>query len=144
VSTYLDASFVVSLYGPDSNRLRAVQDLQAAQRPLLITECCELEVANAFRLRVFRKDATLKDAAHSIRNLELDLNARVLERSSLPPKAFARAHQLSAAYAEQLGIRTADLLHVAAALELNAQAFFTFDLQQRKLASAVGFNLNPL
>jgi predicted nucleic acid-binding protein len=39
--------------------------------------------------------------------------------------------------------RTADLLHVAAALELGASDFFSFDRQQRKMAEAAGLKLNP-
>jgi predicted nucleic acid-binding protein len=144
LSIYLDASFVVSLYGPDSNFLKASNALQHATGVLFVSALCELESANAFRLRVFRKDATAAEAQRSIDYLDLDLGSRILERRLLPESSFVRAHRISSQHSAQLGTRGADLLHVAAALELGADQFFSFDLLQRKLASAVGLSLNPL
>jgi hypothetical protein len=40
------------------------------------------------------------------------------------------------------GTRTADLLHVAAALELGVDWLYSFDLQQRKLAQTLRLKLN--
>ena len=42
-----------------------------------------------------------------------------------------------------LGIRTLDSLHVACALELKAEKFWTFDERQARLAEAVGLDTNP-
>jgi len=42
-----------------------------------------------------------------------------------------------------LGVRTLDSLHVACALELKAERFWTFDERQARLAEAVGLNTNP-
>jgi predicted nucleic acid-binding protein len=42
----------------------------------------------------------------------------------------------------RLGTWTADLLHVAAALDLRADYLYTFDQQQRKLAQTVGMKVN--
>jgi predicted nucleic acid-binding protein len=55
---------------------------------------------------------------------------------------FERARQLSRQTTAKLGTRTADLLHVAAALELGADYFYSFDRQQRKLAQSVRLKLN--
>jgi hypothetical protein len=63
---------------------------------------------------------------------------------ALPEAAFERARKLSRQTTPQFGTRTADLLHVAAALEVGATGFFGFDLQQRKLAEAAGLKINPL
>jgi predicted nucleic acid-binding protein len=38
----------------------------------------------------------------------------------------------------QLGTRTLDLLHVASALKLQADSFYTFDRNQEKLARVEG------
>ncbi|MGD0732339.1 MAG: hypothetical protein ABR956_13845 [Terracidiphilus sp.] len=61
----------------------------------------------------------------------------------MPESAFGRAKELSRRLAPSLGIRTADLLHVCAALELGASSLFSFDLKQRKMAEAAGLKLNP-
>jgi predicted nucleic acid-binding protein len=38
----------------------------------------------------------------------------------------------------RLGVRSLDTLHVASALELRAEGFWTFDERQKRLARAVG------
>ncbi len=43
---------------------------------------------------------------------------------------------------QRIGTRTADLLHVAAALELGVDWLYSFDKQQRKLARAVRLKIN--
>jgi predicted nucleic acid-binding protein len=144
LSAYLDASFVVSLYGPDGNLQSAANAVNATASLLLVSELCEMEAANAFRLRVFRKEATPTEAQRSVESFDRDLIAGVMQRRALPRATFDRAHRLSIQQTAQLGIRGADLLHVAAALELGADAFFSFDIQQRKLATAVGLVLNPI
>jgi predicted nucleic acid-binding protein len=144
VSTYLDTSFLVSLYSPDSNYRKASNLFPTAKLPILVSALCELEAANSFRLCILRKDVTLEEARLSNHYLELDLKTRILERRPLPNLAFERSHQISSQHAVQLGTRTADLLHVAAALEFGADEFFSFDLQQRKLAAAAGLTLNPI
>ncbi len=144
MSTYLDSSFVVSLYGPDNNLVRAASTLRSATAPLLVSTLCEFEATNAFRLRVFRKDASAGEAQRSIKNLERDLATGVLERRQLPEETFTQAHRVSAQFTILPGIRGAGLLLVAAALELGPTDFFSFDQQQRKLANELGFNLNPI
>jgi predicted nucleic acid-binding protein len=65
-----------------------------------------------------------------------------LQLRALSDAIFERASQLSRQTTAKLGTRTADLLHVAAALELGAEYFYSFDQQQRKLARAVRLKLN--
>jgi predicted nucleic acid-binding protein len=60
----------------------------------------------------------------------------------LPEQALERAGQLSRTTTARLGSRSADLLHVAAALELTADYLYSFDQKQRKLARAVGLKVN--
>jgi predicted nucleic acid-binding protein len=45
---------------------------------------------------------------------------------------------LARKYGPSIGVRTLDSLHVACALELKAQRFWTFDERQARLAKAVG------
>jgi len=47
---------------------------------------------------------------------------------------------LSARFGAIFGVRTLDSLHVACALELKAQKFWTFDARQARLAEAVGLD----
>jgi predicted nucleic acid-binding protein len=58
--------------------------------------------------------------------------------TSLPDRAFEVCAQLAHKHAARLGVRTLDTLHVASALELKAEHFWTFDGRQGKLAAAAG------
>ncbi|MGA7341096.1 MAG: type II toxin-antitoxin system VapC family toxin [Terracidiphilus sp.] len=139
---YLDTSLVVSLYCRDANSAAATSALQSAKAPLLITTLEELEAVNAFALRLFRKEITSLQARSAKRSLETDLASGVYLLRGVPEPAFARARQLAWQLTAKLGTRTADLLHVAAALELGAFGFFSFDLRQRTMARAAGLKLN--
>lgn len=110
----------------------------------MITPLVELEVVNALQLRVFRREISSLQAEVSSADFASDLRSKVYLLRALPEAAFERASQLSRNLTAKLGTRTADLLHVAAALELNSSGFYSFDLQQRKMAEAVGLTLNPL
>jgi predicted nucleic acid-binding protein len=52
----------------------------------------------------------------------------------LTEQIFERERQLSRKPTPRPGTRTADLLHVATALELSADYLFSFDQQERRLA----------
>jgi predicted nucleic acid-binding protein len=102
----------------------------------------ELEVVNAFGLRVFRKEVSASQARESIIDFEKDLRDGALQLRGLSDPIFERARQLSRQTTAKLGTRTADLLHVAAALELGADYLYSFDQKQRKLAQSFRLKLN--
>ena len=139
---YVDTSFLVSLYSPDANSAAAAQVMQLSRGELLVTTFGELELINALHLRVFRKELSSNQAKSSLEVFEADLKNRLFQLITLSDQAFERAHQLSFKTTARLGTRTADLLHVAAALELKADYLYSFDLQQRKLAQFVHLKLN--
>ena len=141
---YLDTSFVVSLYSPDANSAAAARIQQTTTDTLLLSTLGELETLNALRLRVFRKEISTALAEASRNLFEGDLRDGVFQLRPLPESAFERARKLSKQSTAQLGTRTADLLHVAAALEFGATGFFSFDLQQRKMAQTAGLKLFPM
>ncbi len=139
---YLDTSFLISLYSPDANSTAAAQIIQAPNNIHLLSTFTELEMVNALQLRVFRKEISPAQAKSSLRDFEQDLRQGVFQLVRLPEEAFQRAHQISRQTTARLGTRTADLLHVAAALELNADCLYSFDRQQRKLAQVFKLKLN--
>jgi predicted nucleic acid-binding protein len=116
--------------------------MQASKGDRLITPLGELEVVNALGLRVFRKEVSAAQAQSSLDDFENDLRDGILQLRPLPEQVFERARQLSRQTTARLGTRTADLLHVAAALELSVDWLYSFDRQQRKLARAVRLKIN--
>jgi len=73
---------------------------------------------------------------------EKDMREGIFHLQPLTEQAFEKARQLSRENTAKLGTRTADLLHVAAALDLRAAHLYTFDQHQRKLAQALRLKVN--
>ena len=107
-----------------------------------MTTLGEIEVVNAFGLRVSRKEISATQAQSSLLDFEKDLRDGIFQLRALSDSIFARARQLSRQSTAKLGTRTADLLHVAAALELGVDCLYCFDHQQRKLAQIVHLKVN--
>ena len=70
--------------------------------------------------------------------MENDLAAGLWSEVEIPEKAFELCADLARRYGPKLGVGTLDSLHVACALELKADRFWTFDERQAKLAKAEG------
>ena len=116
--------------------------MQASTGECFVSTLGELEVVNAFGLRVFRKEVSATQAQSSLNDFEKDLRDGVFQLRPLLEQVFERAQQLSRQTTPKLGTRTADVLHVATALELSADYLYSFDQQQRKLAQTVRLKLN--
>jgi len=141
LTAYADTSFLVSLYILDTNSARAAALMKHAHLPILFTPLGELELANAISLRLFRKELAVSKvkAAHAL--VRKDIEDGVLALKPLAAAAFERAKHLARRRTPQLGTRTLDILHVASALVLQADAFYTFDRVQGKLAQAEGITV---
>jgi predicted nucleic acid-binding protein len=61
---------------------------------------------------------------------------------NFPERTWETSIDLARRYGPTLGVRTLDSLHVACALELKAEKFWTFDERQARLAEAVGLDTN--
>jgi predicted nucleic acid-binding protein len=141
LSAYADTSFLVSLYVLDANSERAAAQIKRATLPILLTSFGELELANALFLRVFRNElaASKVRAAHAL--FRKDIADGVFQWKPLSGDMFGKAGQIAQRRTPQLGTRTLDVLHVASALVLEANSFYTFDRTQAKLASAEGLRV---
>ena len=142
MKAYVDTSFLISLYSPDANSPAAAGVMRSSKGDHYITSLGELEVVNALELRVFRKELSSAHAQSSLKDFEADLRDGVFRLRPLSDQIFERAGQLSRQTTARLGTRTADLLHVAAAIELGVDCLYSFDQHQRKLAQAVRLKLH--
>jgi|GEM_PF-131904 len=138
---YLDSSALIRLYFTERDS-RAIADfITRRSQPLAFSHLHELEIKNAFRLKIFRGEASEKSAAAAIRLIEQDHAAGVLQRPNLNWfDVFRKAEALSSKHASRIGSRSLDLLHVASALLLKMEDFLTFDDRQSALAGAAGLN----
>ncbi len=132
-----DSSFVVSSYVRDAHSPEAVQRM--ARRPnIVLTQLNRAEFANAVYRYVFHGLLTVFQARRTWDELEKDCGQGVWRSVSLPENIWQRSIDLARQYGPTLGVRTLDSLHVACALELGAERFWTFDERQARLAQAVG------
>jgi predicted nucleic acid-binding protein len=136
---YADSSFLVSLYVLDSHSPDALQRLGSSPR-LLVTPFHRAELANAFYQCVFRSTLSEFEAARAWRRFEGDLQGGIFETARFPDSAWDLSITLAHRYCASLGVRTLDTVHVAAALELGADRFWTFDERQARLAEAAGLD----
>ena len=110
-------------------------------RPAIwLTPLNRVEFAHAAFLHVFRKRATVIEAENAIKNFEEDCALGVWRLVDLPDGTFARSIELAREFGPTLGVRILDSLHVACALGLKAERFWTFDARQARLAEAVGLD----
>jgi len=137
LSIYLDTSFVVSLYLNDRHSPEARQRIKSAP-PLWFTPFHHAEWAHCLGQHMFRGELSLSEAQRMNARLEEHVSAGRWISLPMPENAFELCADLARRYGAKLGLRTLDSLHVACALELKAERFWTFDQRQAKLARAVG------
>lgn len=139
-----DTSFLFSLFGRDAHTAAAQGWAQKTKQPITVTALNRYEFANAIRFATFRKVISRSDAQTSLAAFEADLKRGLLQLTSCDLAAVvAEADHLSELHTVAGGHRSFDILHVATARVLKATVLLTFDLNQRKLASAVRLAAGP-
>jgi predicted nucleic acid-binding protein len=132
----------VALYYPEEKTEPLIAHLLRRPLPLAFTWLNEVEFTNGLQLKLFRKEAAAAAVAATLNALHADEEAGVLHRVQPSwPAVFATALRLSAAHSRPLGTRTLDLLHVAAALTLEATEFVSGDERQARAAARAGLNV---
>lgn len=139
MTLWLDTSVLVSLYVPEPRSARVARLVRRAGEPVLFSQLHELELANALRLRVFRRDAERKQVDATRAGIAEDLEAGVLRRVAVDwPVALAKAIELADEHASRVGCRSLDVLHVSAAMTTAIDRFVTADRRQCAVARRAG------
>ncbi len=136
---YADSSFLVSSYTGDAHSIEA-DNMRALLPTILITPFVRVEVCAALRQQVFQKRVSLAQANTAWQDFEQDGVNGTLTRIDFPLAAFNLTVDIARRFVPTLGVRTLDSIHVACALELEAEKFWTFDDRQARLAEAVGLD----
>jgi predicted nucleic acid-binding protein len=134
-----DSSFLVSCYVDDAHSIEADRRMSLSNR-VLVTPLNEAEVAHAIHQYVFRGKLPHAEAQQAWITFHRDCADGVLAKCALPEAVWVLSIHLAQLYGPTLGVRTLDSLHVACALELKAERFWTFDDRQARLAEAVGLD----
>ena len=135
-----DTSFLFALYGNDAHTEAARKYVLAKAPVILLTAWNRYEFENALRLAEFRKLIPSGGGEDLLGDFESDLRAG---RLSAPPchlgEILTKARAISSQQTILGGHRSFDILHLAGALELEADTFLTFDRNQAGLAKSLGF-----
>jgi hypothetical protein len=141
---YADPSFLFSLYALDENSPAAIAAFtKERRRPLFLTPWQRFETQNAVRLacgRLSRAKQPLRfQTGNVLKMIQDDISAGRLRHAEPDWRDTLRlAEELGEEHTEALGTSAVDIWHVAAAVLLNAEVFWTFDAVQRSLALACG------
>ncbi|MBI3784138.1 MAG: type II toxin-antitoxin system VapC family toxin [Deltaproteobacteria bacterium] len=142
MNTYVDTGFLCSLYAPDAHTRRVVARMRRQRLPLPFTWLHQIELRNALRLRVFRREITAAQREASLNMMLADLGSGVLVVAAPAlAEVTTEAERLGAVHSEKLGTRSLDILHVASAVVLGSTSFLTFDRRQAALARASGLSV---
>lgn len=134
---YCDTSLYVSPYVQDRHSATADKLLRSVDQ-VFVTPLHLAEWTHAIEQHVFRGVMQPSEAERLTREFEADRIADFWLKVAIPENAFERCRELAHRHGHSFGMRTLDSLHVACALELKADRFFTFDERQAKLAKAQG------
>jgi predicted nucleic acid-binding protein len=148
MKAFPDTSFLCALYRLQVNSHRAAAYFAAMPGPLEVSTLVLYEFRNSvrFQLRLHRNDASKgypqTEGVKMLADLKSDLAAGAVVVIPAPwPQVHGVAESLSERFTELNGHRAMDILHVATALETGADAFLTFDANQKLLAEARGLSV---
>ena len=136
---YADSSFLVSSYINDAHSTEADRRINAGPS-VWITQLNRAELAHAMYQYVFRGKHSDSEMRLAWNAFDSDCAQGVWIPVSLPERVWETSIGLARRHGPTLGVRTLDSLHVACALELKADCFWTFDDRQARLAEAVGLS----
>jgi predicted nucleic acid-binding protein len=139
LTIYADSSFLVSIYIQDIHSTEAVRRMGPGPS-VWTTNLSQSEVANALFRYAFRGNLSLAEAQKHWVEFKQDSLKGVWIHADLPDEIWETSIGLARKFGPRLGVRTLDTLHVACALELRADKFWTFDERQGKLARAAGLD----
>ena len=136
---YVDTSVIVKLYIKETYSQEASAWISANNEAIPKTIFHELEFSNAIRLKQFRNEMSNREAGIVFQRFNKHEKESIFYRPQINwSDAFTRSLELSKNHTKTTGSRSLDIIHVASALSMGADRFFTFDEKQSQLASAAG------
>jgi predicted nucleic acid-binding protein len=140
---YAESSVLTSLVMRDANNEKAIELTGSQDAPFFFNHLLKLEICNAIRLNVAAGTMDEVGAAkceRQVASLQRDGKWQMVEPDW--ERVFKHSMGFSRAHTSSIRTRSFDILHVAAAVELGATEFWSFDKRQRSLACEVGLRVN--
>lgn len=145
MTAYFDTSVISKWYLPEPDSAQALRVRARFAPPAVLTHLHRVELVTAWHLKAYRREIARGIVERALGHLEADTAAGLWE----PPvydliDVYAQAESISRRHTAILGVRSLDILHVAAAIILGASNFVTHDDRQSKLARATGLRVTTL
>ncbi len=139
---YIDSSVLVKLYYPEPESRIFAEWIKKQKQPILFTQFHELEITNAFALKVFRNEIS-EESFNDLRAiLEKDKAAGILDVVAPDwSNVFLESMKISRRNSSVIGARSLDIIHVASADLLNCDTFLTNDKRQMSAALTIGIKV---
>lgn len=139
---YVDTSVIVKLYIKEDLSFEVSNWIRAHKEPIPLTAFHELEFKNALYLKQFRSEITEDQIRTVLLKFENHYRMGVYYHTYVDwPETLIRAIHLAHDHTSKIGVRSLDILHVASALAIQADRFFTLDDRQAALAASAGLKL---
>jgi predicted nucleic acid-binding protein len=138
---YIDSSVLVKLYYPELESKVFAEWIKKQKKPIIFTHFHELEITNAFALKVFRNEISEESFIDLRDILEKDKAVGVLDVVSPDwSDVLLESIKISKRSSSAIGARSLDIIHVASADILNCDTFLTNDKRQFYAAQTIGIN----
>ena len=133
---YYDSSALVKIYHFEQGTEAVIKHISQHKSPVTISHLSKSEIFNAIRLKLHRKEISVKAHNSLIRSVNDDTNngLLILKNCHDWPSVFTMAEAISSAHTATTGLRTLDTLHIAIAAQWTCETFVTFDKKQATVA----------
>lgn len=137
---YLDTSALIKLYCIEDGSVSINTIVSENATPLPIWDLHIIEFHNALKLKVFRNELNKKEALHLSLLFMKRRKAGIYHTPELDRKEHTELCLTYTDFSTEIGCRSLDIMHVAAATLFKADRFLTFDTRQAELAKRTGFD----
>ncbi|MCH2156498.1 MAG: type II toxin-antitoxin system VapC family toxin [Opitutales bacterium] len=143
MNIYYDTGLILKLYTQEPESDSVIRFITDKSAPIPFLSIHKSECTAALHQKVFRREYLLADANRALSDIDEDQRKGILK--PLSPEweyTWNKTIELSCSHASQIGSRTLDTLHVAAALELGFREFASSDGRQKELARRTGLTVH--
>ena len=145
MSLYYDSGVLVKLYVREERSDEVTRFVARRGQAVAVNRLHELEIRNALRLKRFRDEIDDVQLAASLGMIAADFAERRLIRHEADWQVIHdEAERLSAVTGATVGVRTIDVIHIAAALTQMATGVVSFDRRQLAAARMSGLRVVEL
>lgn len=142
--TFVDASFLVSFFAHDEHSRDAVRWWCKSNVILTASRLVLFEAENSMRTLHLEGKCTRAASQWAVEKMKRAVAEGLIEvREPRVKRLYPAAVRLSIHHSDTKRFGAMDILHVAAALDLGAKQFVSFDARQGELADAEGLRVLP-